>query len=145
MDGMVQEAFGEFDDPPPDLPTTKGQLQHIVMETLAIVDKLADIGTDQSDDELDGKPLRDNGCSNLDKENHHDPRALEEAIEEVYHEAKSSVLAATILIMTLCMIHGVSNRFANQLFTFFCEHLLPSENHFPKTIMQQKPRSENWG
>ena len=105
MQGMIKDVIWEFDDPPPNLPTPEGQLHDIVMDAFSIVDEL--------DDELDDKPLGDNGCSNLGKEIHDDPCTLEETIEEVYHEAKSSVLAATILIMTLCTIHGVSNKFAD--------------------------------
>ena len=55
----------------------------------------------------------------------------------------TSVLASIILIRTLCTIHGVSNKFAAQFFTIFCEHVLPSENQMPKnyhatkTLIQQ--------
>ena len=138
MQGMVEDAFGEFDEAPPNLPTTKGRLQDIVMDAFAIVDKLANIGDDESDDEMDEEPMGDNECSNPSTENHDDPRALEEAMDEVYHGAKSSVLAATILIMTLCTIHGVSNKFADQFFTLFREHLPPSENQLPKNYYAAK-------
>ena len=82
--------------------------------------------------------MGDNGCHNPEEENHDDPRALEEAMEEVYHRAKLSVLATTILIMTLCTIHGVSNKFADQLFTLFRNHLLPSEKQLPKNYYAAK-------
>ena len=40
--------------------------------------------------------------------------------------------------MTLCTIHGASNKFADQLFTLFRKHLLPSENHLPKNYHAAK-------
>ena len=55
------------------------------------------------------------------------------------------MLAATILIMTLCTIHGVSNRFADLLFTLFWEHLLPSENLLPKNYYAVKALIQNLG
>ena len=59
-------------------------------------------------------------------------------MEELYHKARSSVLAAIILIMTLCTIHSVSNKFADQLFTLYRKHLLPSENQLPKNYHTAK-------
>ena len=66
-------------------------------------------------------------------------------MEELYHGARSSVLAATILIMTLCTIHGVSNKFADQLFTLFRKHLLPSENQLPKNYYAAKALIQKLG
>jgi hypothetical protein len=113
------------------------------MDAFAIVDEMANVGDDESDDGENEKPMGDNGCSPPEEENEDDPRVLVEAMEELYHGTRSSVLAATILIMTLCMIHGVSNKFADQLFTLLCKHLLPSENqllrnyHAAKSLIQK--------
>ena len=57
---------------------------------------------------------------------------------ELYDGAKLFVLAATILIMTLCTIHGESNKFANQLFALFRLHLLSGENRLPKNYHATK-------
>jgi hypothetical protein len=132
MSGMVADAFLQCDEPPTPQPPLEEQLEHIVMETLTIADELANVGEDDTDDEIDDEPMGDTETNNLEEEHHDDPRVLEEAMEELYHGARSSVLATTILIMTLCTIHGVSNKFADQLFTLFRKHLLPSENQLPK-------------
>ena len=99
------------------------------MGTFTVVDELAN-------DEIPllDEPLGDNGGSIAEEDNYGDPHDLEEAIMKLYHGAKSSILAAMILIMTLCTIHGLSNKFADQFFTLFYEHLLPSENMLPKNL-----------
>jgi hypothetical protein len=61
-----------------------------------------------------------------------DPHALEEAIRPLYRGAKCTQLAATILLMNLCTVHGVTNGFADGLFTILNFHLLPTENVLPK-------------
>ncbi len=47
-----------------------------------------------------------------------DPMALEGAMKELFVGAKCTKLATTILLMNQCTIHGVSNKFANELFGF---------------------------
>jgi len=51
-------------------------------------------------------------------DNSFDLMALEEAIKELYKNSKCTKLVVTILLMNLCTMHGVSNKFANELFTF---------------------------
>lgn len=63
--------------------------------------------------------LEDFGLTIIEKEKYNDPCVLEEVMEELYHGAKLSIFAATILIITLCMIHGVNKKFVDTLFTLF--------------------------
>ena len=84
------------------------------------------------------EPMGEIGGCIAEEDNYGDPQELEGTIGELYSGAKSSVLAATLLIMTLCTIHGASNNFADQLFTRFREHLLPSENMLPKNLYAAK-------
>jgi hypothetical protein len=132
MHAMVEDAFDQIDEAPAHPSTLEEQIEDIVIDAFTVVDELANDDLPQSDDETDDEPLGDDGCRGTEEDNYGDPRVMEDAIEELYHGAKSSILAATILIMTLCIIHGVSNKFADQLFTLFREHLLPSENMLPK-------------
>jgi hypothetical protein len=46
-----------------------------------------------------------------------DPQALEDAVTSLYSGAKSSTLTATILLLNLYNVHGVSNCFVDELFT----------------------------
>ena len=108
------------------------------MGAFTVVDELANDEVPLFDDELEDEPLGENGGSIAKEDNYGDPHELEEAIEELYHGAKSSILAATIFIMTFCTIHGVSNKYADQLFTLFRKHLLPSENMLPKNLYVAK-------
>ena len=138
MQGMVEDAFQQRDDQPIPMQPLEEEIGDTVLEAFNIVDGLEDMNDTESEDEAEEEPLGDNGCSIPEEENHDDPRPLEEALEELYHGARSSVLAATILIMTLCTIHGVSNQFADALFTLFRKHLLPSENPLPKNYHAAK-------
>jgi hypothetical protein len=61
-----------------------------------------------------------------------DPSALKEAIRSLYKGARSTKLAATILLVNLCTVHGDSNCFVDGLFTILQGHLLPRGNCLPK-------------
>ena len=138
MHAMIEEAFLEIDEAPTQHPTLEERVEDIVMEAFTVVDELAGDEDPPSDEESEGEPMGENGDGIGEDDNYGDPHELEEAIDELYHGAKSSILAATILIMTLCTVHGVSNKFADQLFTLFREHLLPSENMLPKNLHAAK-------
>ena len=45
---------------------------------------------------------------------HFDPTDMEEALQELYSSSRCTKLAATILLMNLCTVHGVSNNCANE-------------------------------
>ncbi len=138
MHAMIEEAFLEIDEAPTQHPTLEERVEDIVMEAFTVVDELAGDEDPPSESESEGEPMGENGDGIGEDDNYGDPHELEEAIDELYHGAKSSILAATILIMTLCTVHGVSNKFADQLFTLFREHLLPSENMLPKNLHAAK-------
>ena len=129
---MVQDAFQKIDTQEHPLEEI---VQEIVMDAFTVVDGLDDGAHNESGDEEDEEPMGDLGIED-DKDDA--PHDLEEAIQELYDGAKSSVLAATILIMTLCTIHGVSNKFADQVFALFRLHLHPGENRLPKNYHAAK-------
>ena len=49
-------------------------------------------------------------------------------VRGLYIEAKSSKLAATILLLNLCSVYRVSNCFVDKLFSIFHSHILPQDN-----------------
>jgi hypothetical protein len=102
------------------------------MDAFTVVDGLHDGANDDSGDEDDEEPMGDLGTEH---DNHDAPHDLEDAIQELYDGAKSYVLAATILIMTICTIHGVSNKFADQLFVFFAFTFFLVRTDYPKITM----------
>jgi hypothetical protein len=61
-----------------------------------------------------------------------DPTLLEEVIQELYDGSRSTMLAAMILVMNLCTVHGISNNFADEVFTILHCHLLPKRNTLPR-------------
>jgi hypothetical protein len=61
-----------------------------------------------------------------------------EACQPLHKGAKSSMLAATLLLMNVCMVHGVSNKFVNKLLVLFHKHLLPLDNFLPPTMYAAK-------
>ena len=61
-----------------------------------------------------------------------DPHNLHEAIEELYVGARCTKLAATILLMNLCTVHGVSNTFVDEMFAILHGHVLSEVNCLPK-------------
>jgi hypothetical protein len=76
---------------------------------------------------------------------HFDPTMLEEAIQELYEGSRSTKLTATILLMNLCTVHGVSNNFADELFTILHHHLLPEGNRLPKNHYAAKSLTSKLG
>jgi hypothetical protein len=133
---MVHDAF-ECRDDPTDL---EYRIREEVLQAFTTADDLHEEcsqGQSSSGDD-DGVPA-DIGeragdtnpmADTIDKK--FDAEILEEALFELYPGAHSTKLAATILIMNLCTIHGVSNTFANELFAILHAYLLPQENSLPK-------------
>jgi hypothetical protein len=74
-----------------------------------------------------------------------DPRVLEEAMKPLYRGAQCTELAATILLMNLCTVHGVNNSFAQELFALLHHHLLPIENSLPKSYCVAKSTTSKLG
>jgi hypothetical protein len=60
---------------------------------------------------------------------------LRESCQPLYKGAKSSMLAATLFLMNVCMVHGVSNKFVDELLALLHKHLLPLDNCLPPTSM----------
>jgi hypothetical protein len=67
---------------------------------------------------VDGNDAQDEGNANFD------PHAREDTMKGLYSGAKSSTLAATILLLKLCIVHGLSNCFVDELFSILYGHIL---------------------
>jgi hypothetical protein len=67
-----------------------------------------------------------------------DPQLLEDALEHLYSEARCTKLTATILLMNLCTVHGISNSFVDEFFAILHGHLLPERNSLPKNYHAAK-------
>jgi hypothetical protein len=78
------------------------------------------------------EPTRDTNTVEGQFEDSFDPQPLEDALEYLYSEARYTKLAATILLMNLCTVHGISNSFTNEFFAILHGHLLLERNSLPK-------------
>ena len=100
------------------------------------------IGDSNSDEDVDdtgiGELVGDRDTADVEDNHSFDPQAVEEAIRPLYRGARCSQLAATILLMNLCIVHGVTNGFADEMFTILSAHLLPTENVLPKNYYAAK-------
>jgi hypothetical protein len=74
-----------------------------------------------------------------------DLQVLEEAMKLLYKGAQCTELAATILLMNLYMVHGVSNSFVHELFALLHRHLLHVENSLPKSYYAAKSTTSKLG
>jgi hypothetical protein len=53
---------------------------------------------------------------------------LLETCQPLYNGAKCTKLASTLLLMNVCTIHGLSNKFVDELLALLHRHLLPKDN-----------------
>ena len=64
-------------------------------------------------------------------------QGLEELYEQcttpLYTGSKCSVVSATIVIMNMCVVFGVSNNFTSELLRYLSEDLLPADNKLPRS------------
>jgi glycerol-3-phosphate cytidylyltransferase-like family protein len=112
-------------------------VQDIVMDAFALGDSVhAECSETSLEDE--GPNLTNNDGSSdedvygQDESDGFDPALLEEAVQKLYDGSCSTKLAATILVMNLCTVYGVSNNFADELLNILHCHLLPKVNTLPR-------------
>jgi hypothetical protein len=91
------------------------------------------------------EPIGERAEEGISKDLTFDPQVLEDAIKPLYRGAKSTELAATILLMNLCTVHGVSNNFTEELFALLHGHLLPPNNSLPKNYYAAKSLTSKLG
>ncbi len=63
---------------------------------------------------------------------------LREACQPLYNGARCMKLASTLLLMNVCTIHGVSNKFMDELLALLHKHLLPKDNLLPPSMYAAK-------
>lgn len=55
------------------------------------------------------------------------------------------MLASTLLLMNVCMMHGVSNKFVDELLALLHKHLSPKDNYLPPNMYAAKTLINNVG
>jgi hypothetical protein len=145
---MINNTLQECDDPIP----LEERLQEVVAEAFIVGDNIHNecrssnnwneaCFPDLVDEELslDGNDGDEGGNVELD------PHPLEDDVRGLYSGAKSSTLAATILLLNLCTIHGVSNCFVDELFSILHGHILPEGNSLPRNHYAAKTLTRKLG
>jgi hypothetical protein len=143
---MVDNAF--LEEPlPPDVEET---VHDVVTGAFELGDAVHE-ECNNSSGEGDAANLSEHGitsCEDVEgheSSDHFDPTMLEKAIQELYEGSKSTKLAARILLMNLCTVYGISNNFADELFTILHRHLLPEGNRLPKNHYAAKSLTSKLG
>jgi hypothetical protein len=129
---MIDDTFEECDD----ADVGEDRLQEAVAAAFAVADNIHhefwsredwnEPTFSEEEGPEDGQYAEDGESPNFD------PHALEDALRGLYSRAKSSKLASTILLLNLCTVHGVSNCFADELFSILHGHILPDGNSLPR-------------
>ena len=145
--GMLQQALG----PGPDSPSSAERVQEEVRDAFAIADSTHEEFMEAGDGDAaeeeechDSDAAEEEECRNSDHaldlaaaEDVGDPnfqaRILQDSLQHLYEGAWSSQLVATVLLMNLCTVHGISNQCANELFNLLYSHILPENNTLPRT------------
>jgi len=70
---------------------------------------------------------------------------LWEACQPLYPGAKSTKLASTLLLMNICTVHSILNKFMDQLLALLHEHLLPLDNILPSSMYAAKSLTSKVG
>jgi hypothetical protein len=81
-----------------------------------------------------GSKVRSNKAVLIVEDISNEINVLHESCQPLYLGAWSTMLASTLLLMNTCTIHGVSNKFTNQLLALLHRHLLPKDNCLPPNM-----------
>ncbi len=83
----------------------------------------------------DGPPTNGMGTTNVnDEDNGVDLVGLQKACQPLYPSAHSTKLTTTMLLMNICIVHGISNKFVDELLSFMHKYLLPPNNCLPSNM-----------
>jgi hypothetical protein len=139
--GMINDTFEKRDDPDP----VDGRVHKTLVEAFAVADNIHEECRSSQiwneacmSDGVENDMVTDPGDGKQGGNANFDPQALEDAVTGLYSGAKSSTLAATILLLNLYTVHGVSNCFVDELFTILQDHTLLEGNFYQGTITQRR-------
>jgi hypothetical protein len=145
---MIHNVFEQQDEADP----LEERVQEAVVDAFAIADNIHEqCRSSENWDEPcfpdpDAKDVLEVGNNAKDGDPvNFDLHTIEDAIYELYTKAKSSKLAATILLLNLCTVHGVSNCFVDELFSILQAHLLADVNSLPKNHYSTRTLTKKLG
>ena len=125
---MLDDAFGIADD----APSLEERTNTTVMDAFAVADSVHESfsGNDDANSEFGLGGVEVHALDEVDNDEHveevvFDAMVLEGVLQELFVGAKCTTLAATILVMNLNTVHGITNSFVDELLTVLHGHLLP--------------------
>jgi hypothetical protein len=123
-----------------------GTVQEVcdVMEELATVPESM-TGQDEGNVERNIGDNHEGFAANPDNDIFSEGQYLREACQRLYNGARSSMLVTTLLLMNVCKVHGVSNKFVDELLALLHKHLLPLDNYLPPTMYAAKTLTSKVG
>ena len=139
--GMVDEATMPIEE----LLSLEERFQEEVLGAFAVIDSIQEEYSDEGLEDGGEIEQRHNQEQPAEEAVNFDRTALEESMGILYDGARSSKLAATMLLMNLCTVHGVSNACANELFGILSKHVLPENNTLLQTYFAAKSLTEKLG
>jgi hypothetical protein len=63
----------------------------------------------------------------------------------LYTKSDLNILTRTLMLLNTCVIHRASNGFVDELFSLFCNSIIPKPNHLPKSNYEAKKMIQNLG
>ena len=127
MHGIVDKATVPIEEPP----SLEERFQEEVLGAFAVIDSIQEEYSDEGLEDSGETEQRHDQEQSAEEAVNFDWTALEESMGILYDGARSSKLAATVLLMNLCTVHGMSNACANELFGILSKHVLPENNTLP--------------
>ncbi len=70
---------------------------------------------------------------------------LWETCQPLYNGARCTKLTSILLLMNVCTVHGISNKFMEELLTLLHKHLLPKDNLLPPSMYVAKSLTKKVG
>jgi hypothetical protein len=124
---------------------TKNQLGAIDMANTHVVPEVFSITTVPESmprifegNAKDGPPANEMGTTNVYEDSGADLVVLEEACQPLYPGDHSTKLATTMLLMNICTVYGVNNKFIDELLSLLHKYLLPPNNYLPSNMYHAK-------
>ncbi len=94
----------------------------------------------------DGPPANGMGTTNVnDEDSGANLARMQKACQLLYPSAHSTKLTATMLLMNICTVHGVNNKFVDELLSLLHKYLLPPNNCLPSNMYHAKTLTKKVG
>jgi hypothetical protein len=88
--------------------------------------------------------IDDEGVEDVGPNLKHLEELMSQATKPLYEGLNVSLILATIVLINMAVIHGVSNAYMDELLKYLGTVLLPKGNFLPMSHKRRKKRFKNW-